>query len=220
MKSKQPANPVKGGVRRRRIKMPLIGGNGDNSIVRYSTLGINLETIGATGNTVYTRYYIPGEGGLLTNASGPSIVSYYSTGKFLPGTKLKWEPSVSFTTSGRVFAGFIDNPEIAVQLQTAYNNYILGTGSYAAYANLIKGLGNVVSFPVWQETEIPFQLRMRRKRFDVNETVASTSDTLDRCMQTSFWVAIEGVNASAPLSLGGFHFHDIVDVEGVNGATT
>lgn len=212
---------MQGGVKTRRIRAPNLQGAGDSSILKYSTLGISVATIGASGQSAYRRGYIPGDAELLVNAVGPEIARRYSTAKFLPGTRLTWEPSVSFTTSGRVFVGFTDNPEVAAEIATTYNAFTGGVGSYAAFADRVKALSSVVSFPVWQETSINFPNRMRRKRFDTNGGVSHTDiNQLDRSMQTFMFAAFEGVNSGTSLTLGGFHHHDVLDVEGMHGIVT
>lgn len=205
--------PVSGGVRRRRNRMPMMSGSGDNAIVKYSSLGITHTTGTGANQGLSVRYYVPGYGGDMVNAAGPTVVSYYSTAKFTPGTRIKWEPSVSFTTAGRVIVGFTDNPEVIVNISTLAAQ---ATTNYGPYLAAVRSLGSVVSFPVWQETEIPFPTRLRRKRFDVNATFSGTSvDVGDRSAQTVMFVAVEGAPVST--TLGSFWYHDIVDVEGVTG---
>lgn len=214
--------PVKGGVRRKRTRAPTTSGSGDTSVVKYSTLGQTIGTAGSIGASAAFRMFIPGNSSELVNAAGPTIVSYYSTGRFLPGTKIRWEPNVSFTTTGRLFVGFTDNPEICATIKALYDTYVASptAANYAAYANPVKSLGSVVSFPIWQETDIAFPTRIRRKRFDVNSTASLTdSNVLDRSMQTTMWVALEA-GPTTNQFVGGFHYHDIVDVEGVTGVTS
>lgn len=211
-------NPVKGGVRRRRVKNPILSSSGDDALIKYSATSIVYSTVGTTGSSVANRFYIPGYTGQIANSAGPGIVSAYSTGKFMPGTKIRWEPSVSFTTSGRVLVGFTDNPEIASIIEGLYALFV-STGlaaDYAAYANAVRGLGSTISFPVWQETDVPFPTRIRRKRFDINRSIGvGVTDNLDRCMQTSMWAAFEGAPNTAGIALGNFHYHDVVNVEGI-----
>ena len=153
----------------------MLAGSGDSTIIKYSAIGVTLSTLGTTGTSAMTRTYVPGFTSVLANNVGPGIVRSYSTAKFLPGTTIRWEPSVSFTTSGRVLVGFTDNPEMMVALTTAFDTYALTptNANYEVYANLIRGLGSVKSFPVWQETDVAFPTRLRRKRFDTNTTITT-----------------------------------------------
>nr|WRQ65631.1 structural protein [Tolivirales sp.] len=219
--SKRAGAPVQGGVRKRRTKMPMLTGSGDASVVRYSTLGSNVGTGAVVAGTIYERAYVPGSTGGIVNGSGPSLTAYYSTGKFMPGTSVRWEPAVSFTTSGRVVVGFTDNPEIMHSLITAKANYEAApsTALYNIYLNSVKSLGSVRAFPVWQETQVPFPTRLRRKRFDINfSSAGSNVDNLDRSAQTYMAVALEGVPLST--TFGSFHYHDVIDVEGITGLST
>jgi len=182
----------------------------DSSTIRYSAIGDSV-TVPATAPLIVNpaRHFIPGYASGFANATGPDLVGYYSTGKFLPGTRIRWEPSVSFTTPGRVFVGFTDNPEVISQLEG-----LRGTNR-TTYASRVKGLSTVISFPVWQETEVDFPMKMRRKRFDINETVdLSDSNVVDRSVQVSMFACIEGAPAST--DCGSFWFHDVVDVEGIH----
>lgn len=210
-------------MRKRRNTQPgMTSTSSDSSIVKYSVLGLNMSTDGALGTSTYYRSFIPGNTNAVTNGSGPSICSFYSTGKFIAGTRIRWEPSVSFTTSGRVYVGFTDNPEIMVNVNTARNAYVTTPtlANYNTYANLVKSLGSVQSFPVWQETDIVLPLETRRKRFDINTAVDYTNaDVLDRCSQRVMYVAVDGGPATSTL-LGSFWYHDVVSVEGVTGVAT
>lgn len=213
MAKRQNSNsPVMGGVRKRRLRQPTMNQNGANTILRYSSIGLTVTT-DASGNAQPDRKYVPGyQSGLVTGV-GPDVASFYSTGKFLPGTHARWEPSVSFTTTGRVFVGFTDNPEIIEAMET---NRI---SSPALYRNQVKGLENVISFPVWQETEIPFPTKLRRKRFDTNETVSNDANVYDRCCQIAMFACIEG-GPAAVTTMGSFWYHDVLDVEGLHAVTT
>lgn len=201
-----------GGVRKRRLRQPTMNQNGGNTLLKYSSIGISVVT-DVTGNAQPNRKYIPGCPNDLVNSVGPDVAAYYSTGKFLPGTHARWEPSVSFTTTGRVFVGFTDNPEIIESMETTR------TANPGAYRNLVKGLENVISFPVWQETEVPFPSKLRRKRFDCNETLANSADVYDRSCQIAMFAAIEGGPAAAT-TMGSFWFHDVLDVEGLHAVAT
>lgn len=189
-------------MRRKRTSKPRLNQNG--TIIEYSAIGTTLTT-DTTGVGLTQRNYTPGSAGFLTQTIGPDIVARYSTGRFMPGTHIRWEPSVSFTSPGRVFVGFTDNPEVIVAIAS-----LSGTN----YGNKVKGLGDVRSFPVWQETDIAFPTQCRRKRFDSNSDPNYAADVLDRCTQMYMFAWVEGAPNST--SLGSFWYHDKVSVEGIH----
>lgn len=208
MAPKQARMPVKGGMRRRRTSAPQIrDANGDSTIIKYSAIGTVVNS--GSGTNTFDRVYAPGFAGGLSNSIGPDTVSVYSTGKFLPGTIARWEPSVSFTTSGRVFVAYTDNPEVAA-------TYFSLTPAQKVAA--IKGMSNMRSFPVWQETDVHVPLTLRRKRFDTNMSITTDVNVFDRSVQTFMLCAVEGAPAST--DLGSFWFHDCVAVEGLHPAIT
>lgn len=208
--------PVQGGVRKRRNTAPKMNG----TIVEYSSQQANFPAPTAAGFTGEIRRYIPGFISPMASTIGPAIVGSYSSAKFLPGTKSRWEPSVSFNTTGRVFVGFSDNPEVTTQIEGLFGAALVSglAADWALYLSAVKGLGSVVSFPVWQETEVAFPTRLRRKMFDTNEAVTSNVDIYDRCLQTCMFIGVEGLNVTA--NPGGFWFHDKVLVEGMHARTT
>lgn len=208
--------PVNGGVRKRRNSAP----TSDGTRIKYNAMQMTFAPV-TSGYTGEIRPYVPGLTSPLAQTVGPELVSYYSTGKFLPGSSARWEPSVSFTTTGRVFVGFTDNPEVAYSISVLFGNAIAaGTAAaWANYINAVKSLGSVQSWPVWQETEVTVPTNLRRKMFDVNETVTGSPDVYDRSMQTMMCIAIEGLPGGSG-SPGGFWFHDHVQVEGLHGSLT
>ena len=212
------------GVRRKRSAPPKIENTGvDSSVVKYHAIGDVLSSVSAIGSQCYFRTYAGGNVGGLSIAIGPDVCSYYSTAKFLPGTRVKWEPSVAFTTSGRVFVGFTDNPEVMASinaLKVAFDT-TPNAANYAAYAAQIKALGSTISFPVWQETEIPVPSRLRRQRFDVNASLDILSvDQLDRSAQQAMYAIFEGLPTGSAVAMGNFWYHDNVAVEGLHGSLT
>lgn len=220
MKSRTKA-PVTGGVRRKRTKAPSMSRSGDSTIIKYQTLGTTLATPSAVGGTGEVRFFIPGCPSSLANTIGTGVVSAYSEGKYLPNCRIRWEPSVAFTTSGRVLVGFTDNPEVIVQMNTALVDFLTtpSSGTLATYASLVRGLGTMISFPVWQETDVQFPTRTRRKMFDVNKTLTGFDTNLvDRCCQTAMFYVVDGAPTST--TLGSFHYSDCVSVEGIQGVST
>lgn len=212
------------GVRRKRNSTPRVEQTGvDSSVVKYHGIGNVVTTASSLGAAVFSRLYAPGDRTGLSLSVGPDVCGYYSTGKFMPGTSVRWEPNVSFTTSGRVFVGFTDNPEVIASISGLLNAYVAtpGAGTYVPYADQVKAMGSVISFPIWQETNVPFPNRLRRKRFDVNETIVATdTNVLDRSVQVAMFVCIDGVQTGASVPTGSFWFHDVVNVEGLHGTLT
>jgi hypothetical protein len=202
--------PGQSSTRRKRNKQPTMRQTSSNSnIIDYSVLGVALSS-GANGTVITYRPFIPGNSNALFGSAGQTIAGFYSTGKFLPGTRIRWEPSVSFNTTGRVYTAFSDNPVVV-------GNWLALTTSQRG--DFVKGLQDMISFPVWQETDITFPTRIRRKMFDVNSSVSLPDvNGLDRCMQTFMFIYVDGAPAS--ISLGSFWFHDKLQVEGMVGNLT
>lgn len=214
-----------GETRTRRNRGPRIQQKGEDGIVvRGASLGHNAVFNNTAGGGVSARYYIPGYMSDLSNTAAAGVSSFYSTGVFKPGTKVRWEPNLSPLSGGRVFVGFTDNPEIIADISTKITAFVADstTVTYNNVAVLVKGLGNVISFPAYVEKEIDIPARTRRKRFDVNETV-TTSDVnvLDRCCQTAMFSVFDGLlGMTSPTAIGGFWYHDVVDLEGLTNAST
>lgn len=218
-----PMNRAAVGLRRGRNKDPTITRNGDSTTVRYQALGKTFVS-DANGNGGDIRQYIPGSASSIFSAltpAGITVTSFYSEGKFKPGTTIRWEPGVSFTTSGRVYVSFSDNPEIIASITANYATYVATPtpANYATYANAVKAMGTMRSFPVWMETDVPFPTKTRRKMFDINSVFSSTdANVLDRSCQTCFFIAWDGCPAST--TLGAFVYRDVVEVEGLTATVT
>ena len=90
MVKRQIANsPVKGGIRKKQNRAPTVTRGGNGTIIKYNSMG-NVLATGAAASTVESgRFYVPGFNGGLANSIGPSLVGYYSTGRFQPGTKIR-----------------------------------------------------------------------------------------------------------------------------------
>lgn len=222
----QQKPPVKGGTRRNRKRMSM-STNGTWTRLRYSYTGKNVSTNTTGSGNLIMRHYVPGLqapdqycDGAITSP-GVSVAGYYSTGVFRPGTQIRWEPGCSFTTSGRVIVGFTDNPEVIAKLSALYFQAFGGvSGAYNEYVFQIRGLERNVSFPVWQETSIPFPTRTRRKAFDADVDGYDGSD--DQTVQTRCQMAMFAVIIGAPelVGIGTFWYHDELDVEGLHNRIT
>lgn len=207
------------------------------SIITYNAVGDSVySNTGSSSNGLsgIARVYMPGIDTFSTytasvsnklvgiptsTCAGRNLIQSYSTGRFLPGTTASWTPSVGFTSPGRIFVGFTDNPEVAygmlALLATSLTTY--AAADYVAYGSAVKNLANVVSYQIFEPFTVSMPTVIRKKRFDCNavEPLSATTgtDALDRCMQQCMFVYIEG--ADGITSPGGFMFHDKVDVEGI-----
>lgn len=220
------ANPLTGNVaaRRRRNTMPSTQQTtNDSAVIRYKSLGSNTTVLNAAG-AVQARWWAGGINAKLANQAGPDVVSYYATCRFRPGTTVKWEPTSSPTAGGRIFVGFTTNPEQMVALYNSLEAYEVTPNSttYGAYSNLVKGLSNMISFPMWQEKDIMVPMNMRRKRFDVNASFAVNSvNEAERSVQVAMFACADGFTGiTTGASIGSFWFSDVVDVEGLSGTAT
>lgn len=202
--------------------MPTMVNTGDSTTLRYKSLGGNVVQIGAPG-AIAARWYIPGNSNQCSGTAGQVVASNYSTGVFKPGTMLRWEPTTSPTAGGRGFVGFTDNPEIIKNIGTLWAAYqsTPGATEYGAYASSVKGLANLTSFPMWAEWETQIPTRLRRKRFDCNETASLLDvDVLDRSCQVAMFACFDGSSVATNGGLGSFWFHDVLDVEGLHSEAT
>lgn len=219
------ANPLTGATttRKRRNTAPQMNGNADSTVIRYKALGSTTIAYSTAGAADF-RAYIPGFNARLAGTAGVDVVSFYATGVFRPGTMLKWEPTTSPTKGGRVFLGFTDNPEIIATIGGLWQTYAQSgaSGDYAPFANAVKGLGSVVSFPAWQEYEVAVPSKLRRKRFDTNRTIVLTdSNIIDRCCQVAMFMCADGYDSlTAGQGVGGLWYHDVVDCEGLHSNAT
>lgn len=199
--------PVQSSVRTKRNTQPTMASvSGDSALIKYSANGEALNT-NSEGTAARGRWYIGGYDIGLVNPVGTNVVKQYSTCCFKPGTRIRYEPSCSFNTSGRVVCAFTDNPEVMATWASLIDN--------ATKIDFIQAFGSVRSFPIWQETDIPFPTITRRKRFTVdgNPDVGSVANN-DRSAQMLFMYAIEGGPVQVN-SVGRFWFHDVVNVEGL-----
>jgi len=196
---------------RRRVNQSVRGSVGsDRTTLGYRSIGATITT-DTDGLAAYGRHYIPGyTGGALVSSAGVAVANYYSDGKFNPGSRIKWVPEQGFTTTGRVYVGFTTNAEIMAGWDGM---------TQAARNNFVRSLGNAISFPIYQETEIQVPTELRRRLFDINANVALNSvDVLDRCCQTLLVCVIIG--APAIKTAGAFEFYDNVYLEGLNAYAT
>lgn len=214
-------------VRRRRMTFPKVDNAGEDAIVaRYRLEGA--LTTSFPGGSANIRQYVAGNPNGLRRAGDPGIVmsALYSTYKYMPGTKVRWEPTCGSTTPGRVVYCWVDNPEKMYNLRLAFDAYISNPTpvNFGIFKTFVTGVGNCRSFPVWMETEIQMPTDTRRKRFDSDFGLDSSStstaiNTLDRSCQKSFYYYIDGV-LPEDVELGSMWYHDVVHLQGLNTTPT
>lgn len=207
MAKRNRSAPVQSGVKtRRNTSASMTPVDSDSTIIKYSTNGAGLD-LDTNGTAVRGRFYIGGYGSNLLNPLGSTVVKQYATCVFKPGTRIRWEPACSFNTSGRVVCAFTDNPEVMAVWAGLTDN--------TTKLDFIQSFGNTRTFPIWQETEIPFPTATRRKRFSTNliPVVADVNEN-ERSTQVLFMYGISGGPASTN-QVGRFWFHDVVHVEGL-----
>lgn len=211
----KPATPGMSATRRSRMRTKTKEGGGHNRL-DFTWTGGNVFDEGATKRRCFYRYYVPGlqegpgaDGG--ARAVGMSIASHYSSGVFRPGTHIRWEPAVSFNTSGRVIVGFTDNPEAVETLSALANLADSGDASaYQSFISLVRALQNNISFPVWQETNIKFPTHTRRKNFDVDNGPIVTIRDSETRMQMAMFAVVTGYTGTN--TFGAFYYRDVLDV--------
>ncbi len=98
---------------------------------------------------------------------------------------LHYTPAVGTTTSGKVWVGYTDNPEIIYKA--------IGTYTTSDLLNIVKTLRHNNVFPVWQSwtMNVP-NIAPRRKMYSIDTTAAGSSEIVDRCTHGAFIVALEG----------------------------
>jgi len=205
-------SPYMGGVRKSSNTQPRMEKTGiDSAKVSGNCLG-TIITSSTAGNyaDVGQRLYSPGNAGNLDGSSVQRVAAWYSCGKFLPGCKIRWEPNVGANSNGRIYCAFVDNPEVMLDIINETNQTTKQTK--------IRGLSGLKSFPVWQETEIPFPTRTRHKLFSSNQALADNYSDYDRSVQTCFFYFASGVENES--QLGGFWYHDVMSVEGLHNNAT
>jgi len=194
--------------RARRTNYRVSGGVGNEETpLHYKCVSPAIGT-NADGYANANRHYNGGLSPEVQSAAGLTVVANYSTFKYTPGTRARWIPSVGFTTPGRVIVGYILGPETMA--------YFDGL-SPASKISYIRGLGNSVSFPIYEDREWMVPTQMRRKMFDVNSDIVSYTDVdvLDRSVQVKQVLVITGAPASAA-EVGYVEYTDAVHVSGLS----
>lgn len=109
------------------------------------------------------------------------------------GTRIScaWQPNVGFTTSGIVYIGYIDNPELIRKWSTL---------TWADKQSIVKSLPNARSANVYEPMTVAVNVPLRRKWFTCDMTVAASDEAVDRSIQ-GMWVVIV-LGSAATTTLG------------------
>lgn len=201
-------NQVMRNARTRKTSFRVKGNVGNEMTnLRYKCLSPALTT-DAPGFRSINRHYIGGNDAEVLSCAGVNVLRNYSTYKLVPGTRARWVPSVGFTTSGRVIVGYLTSPEQMVYFDTLTENQKI---------EYVRGMGNSLSFPVYEDREWDVPTVMRRKMFDVNASVVFSSvDVLDRSCQVEMVAVIAGTTGLT--DVGYFEYTDHMIVEGLTSA--
>lgn len=98
------------------------------------------------------------------------------------GTRIScsWQPNVGFTTSGIVYIGYLDNPELCQKWSTI---------SWTDKQAIVKSLPNARSANVYEPLTVSVNVPLRRKWFTCDMAVAANAEAVDRSIQ-GMWVLI------------------------------
>lgn len=180
--------------RRQPPRVKVQGRIGQNTYVRGMEVCNSIAT-NADGNGSLVVPLIGGAvTGLNTNFSPLQQVARIYNQFLFTSSSMRYIPSVGMTTPGNVTVTFLNNSE------SCY--YALEAGrTWSELAGLALGQANAVTHPVWHEFSYPMNLPARRKRFEVNNTGATSSnDTVERDCQGVFIIIVSGSTASTLIS--------------------
>lgn len=177
----------------------------DSYVVKYNAVSADLTTGAGVTEIASNRLYTPGfTSGLASVPAGVQLASLYNVGNFAPGTHVKWVPSVSATTAGRVILAYLTNPEDVVTYEAA---------TVAGKLAIIQSCANMEQHPIWQEFTYNIPTTLRRKMFDTNSTMASSVDVYDRSVQGAL---IWYISAPQNTNCGCLVYHDVVRLQGLS----
>jgi hypothetical protein len=141
----------------------------------------------SVGNTLGYGFVLlaPGNNAGRANAAVQTVGRYFQKGVYLPGTFLKYIPSVGLNTPGNIIIGYIDSPDVI-------KGYLsLPPGQQLNY---IRDLSNSRTGPVWQELTFPLTQPPRRKTFMVDPSISNDIDAIDQSVQAYFVWCVYGTD--------------------------
>lgn len=136
----------------------------------------NLPAIVTVSNTLGRGQVVfaPGNVAGRSNAAVQTVGRYFQKGVYMPGTFVKYIPSVGLNTPGNIIMGYLDSPDLI----RAYLALTPG-----AELNFIRDLNNAKTGPVWQELVFPITQPPRRKTFMVDPVIDINIDAIDQSVQ-------------------------------------
>jgi len=160
-----------------------------------------LPTSNATGTDAFMMLLAAGEqptgtgptnSGFIVSSTIRAIAARYQEYLYLPGTKLHWEPRVPVTSTGNYWVGWIDNPELLLQMIV---------GPAATRRAIVQSVDTVRVYPIWQSSVTPIG-PPRKKSYNVNTTLfvdtVNLSETtvtiheIERSVQGAFVFIVDG----------------------------
>lgn len=145
---------------------------------------------GGTGQVILA----PGNSAERGNAAVQQVGKYFQKGLFLPGTFVKYIPSVGLNTPGNIIMGYIDNPDLIRAWSVLPE---------ANKLNFVRDLNNAKTAPLWQELTFSITQPPRRKIFMVDPSINYTLNEVDLSVQGFVVYYIYGVDASASVKTYG-----------------
>lgn len=171
----------------------------------YITLAAGLQPTGTGAVTV----------SFIVSSSIRVVASQYQEYKYLPGTKLHWEPRVPVTSTGNYWVGWVDNPELLLRLRSS---------APIDRAALIRSIDTMRVYPIWQASTTPIG-PPRRPFYNTNVTIftdtsSESAETLsimeyERSVQGAFVYLVEG--APADITLAQPYLTEVLHLRGLTG---
>lgn len=175
-------------VPRNRLRVPKMDRGG--SVIRSRFLQYTATTGGATQITG-TLGVVPALNP--TNDPGRAVIQNYQEYR-IKSAKITYTPQTGSTTTGIVYIGYYDNPEIIARAYT-------GVLTAANILVLAQTAPISTSTPVWQGVELSAGTRQRRKIYSVDSNNPVDSPTADQTVHGVFFIASVGAPFSTTIGI-------------------
>lgn len=168
-------------------RMNLRGRLNENvSFVTGNEYNGNVEVASAATVGFGSVLFAPGNTAGRSNAAVNAVGRFFQKGLYLPGSFVKYIPSVGLNTAGNIIIGWVDSPDLV----RAWLSLAPG-----AHLNFVRDLNNSKTSPVWQELTFPLTQPPRRKTFMVDPAIDINIDSIDQSVQGYFVYVVYGVDA-------------------------